>query len=315
MPSMDPKEGLRLSYDSAMDFLDNHSIAVDRFLSARVRPRDHGFVLRELLRDPIAFANTIKISFKYSESQTRQLVISKICKEGTVSIMMGAKGHGKTVCAFWIIEQTHLQYPDKKIYWFGYSDAIKKHYPYVIQTFDFLELQENFILIVDESAILVNSRNSMSKGNKEKMSHLPTIRHCGGAIIFITQSGKRIDITIFEMADIIWFKPFFVFDFDDRVPLPAYLKYMMPLEKEDNMVHELETGVNYVFKSGLPSIWNDALSKPYTPIKTNEEAVKYYDDLVKAGFKKEEIITMMIVRKVNPNRFGLYDKNWGKEDY
>ncbi len=298
MNSIDPKDDFRLNYGSAIRYLENHELSTKQFFNERIRPEDFELVLEELLKDPVSLANTIKLNYEVSEEQRRRNIVSNIIKEGTLTILIGAKGHGKTTSVIWLAEYIHANF-DKNICWFGYNPAIAKHYPYIEQTYDFKTLPENCILLFDEASIFLDSRDSMSKTSKDRLKNLPTMRHRGISIIFISQSAQSIDVKLFLLCDFIWFKPYFASSFDNRLNLPSYIHYILPQNKNENLVIDMSNQTNVVFQNGMPSTWSDELSKPFSRITNMKDARKLYDSLLMAGFEEREMRNMLEIRGIN----------------
>jgi len=293
---INPEDDKRLNPISALRYIELNRFKVERFLDERVRKEDRYFVLKEMLKNPVALAYIIKNNYEYDERRRIKIVVDKITREGTITVMLGAKRHGKSSTSVWLLEYIHKHYPDKKLYWIGYSEAIEKYYPYVNQTINLVEPDENSFVVFDEASLFLFSRDAMSKQSKEKIKELPTLGHRGASVLFISQSAQMVDIDIFLLCDFIWFKPFFAVDFDERLNIPTYLKYILPKNKNENLVYDMHEQFFYVFKNPLPSIWNDELSKPYSKIKTKEKAQEFLGGLLKMGFDEKTIDTILKIR-------------------
>lgn len=295
-----PDEDKKFGEISALRYLDRHRFKVEDFLDGRVRKADKDFVLQKLIdKNPVSLASTIQHNYELSKQQRIMETLQRICAEGTLTIMLGAKRHGKTATTFWIAEKA-LMYLEElnlsNIYWFGYNPAIDEHYPQIKQTWDFKDIEDDSLVLFDESAILLNSREAMSSSNRSKVKQLPIIGHRGISTIFITQSGQMADVSLFLLADYVWFKPYFVSEFDSRLNIPDYIKFVLPTDKPENLLYDLNTENLLLFENPLPKNWNDELSKPFRRIETKEQARKLYDGMLDAGFSQGEIETIFEAR-------------------
>ena len=139
----------------------------------------------------------------------------------------------------------------------------------------------------------------MSRTSRERIKNLPTIRHRGVSIIFISQSAQSIDVGIFLLCDYVWFKPYFVSDFDQRLNMPLYLKYVLPQNPEENLIYDMNTQINFVFTNTLASYWSSELSKPFSKINNKKDATELYDKLMLAKFDEREIRSILEIRGVD----------------
>lgn len=294
---IDPQSRKPFNKVSALKYILGRTHLVDRFLDERVREEDKDFVLKELLEDPVFLAKIIKLNYEMKEKDKINKVINEVSKEGNLTIMLGAKGYGKTATTIWLIEEIHKRFPDKNLYWFGYNPALKKAYPFVNQTISLTKAKENSVIFIDETTLYLGSRDAMSRESRERIKALPTMRHRGCAMLFITQAGQAIDVQLFMFCDMLWFKPYFVWEFDERMKIKPQLKYIMPYQKSENLVYFLNDMSTYIFRNPLPRKWNDELSKPFS-ILTKKEAREYADMLFEAGFSEREVKIMLEVRGV-----------------
>ena len=285
-----------MSLISSLEYLDTHRFKVQKFLDERFRKVDHNFILREMLKNPIGFAYVIKYNYEYPEQQRIRLVIEKIAKEGSLTIMIGAKGFGKTSTAVWLLEKIHSLFPKKKLYWFGYSEGIEEYYPYVNQTYSLTAPEDNSFLVCDEGSLAFFSRDFMTREQKARIKELPTLRHRGLSVLIISQFSTSLDVDLFLLSDYIWFKPYFVSDFDQRLNLPKWLAYCLPHQPQENLVYDMNLECIYTFKNPLPSRWNEKLSKPFSKLKSKEEALEFAGKLKKIGFSDREIFDLCRIR-------------------
>jgi hypothetical protein len=292
---IDPEESKKFNPVSALEYLDSRRFKVENFLDERIRKVDKEFVLREMLSNPVSLANIIKYNYEMSEEQRVRFVVEKIIQEGNLTIMIGAKGYGKTSTATWLIEKIH-EWFDKNIYWFGYNEGIEQSYPFVEQTASLTAIKENSFLIVDEGSLVWFARDFMRREQKERIKELPTLRHRGLSLLIISQFSASLDIDLFMLSDYIWFKPYFVSELDSRLNLPKWLVYTLPHNKDENLVYDMNLECIYMFKNPLPSKWNEKISKPFSLIKSRREANILVEKLRRVGFSEGEINDILRIR-------------------
>lgn len=286
---------LPLRYDSALEYIDGYDYLMWEFLDERVRSEDQERAVATLRHEPVTFANMLKNNDEISSSDRKDSAISLVSTSGNVTVMIGAKRWGKTGTAFWVIEE--LISRGVTVFWYGYSPTIAKLYPQIIQTFD-IKRVKNGVLIVDEAAVFSSARNAMTTEQKEKVAQIFTCGHSDWSVIYISQTF-RIDITILNTMDVLWFKPFFQMDFDReqaRNKFSDTYEYMRPVYKDENLVINCQENNAWFFTNELPKLWCDALSKPFSRLETRDEAVKYLKLLTEAGMTKREIKTWVSQR-------------------
>lgn len=292
---INPEDEKRFNVISALEYLESRRFKVDKFLNERIRKVDQDFVLRELLKNPTSLAYIIKYNYELSEQQRIRMVVEKIMKEGSLTIMIGAKGYGKTATSVWLLNYIHQNYK-KNLYWFGYNEGLEKHYPFVKQTYSLTKPEDNSFLVFDEASIALFAREFSTREQKEKIKQLPTLRHRNLALLIITQFSSSVDIDLFLLCDYVWFKPYFVSELDPRLNLPKWLQFCLPYNPNENLIYDMNKECIYTFKNPLPPYWNDELSKPFSKIKSRKEALKLLDKLQEAGFSEREIETILKLR-------------------
>lgn len=293
-----PEEDKRFNPISALEYLETRRFKVENFLNERIRKVDQPLVLRELLKDPVTLANIIKYNYEMSEEQRIRFVVEKIIKEGNLTIMVGAKGYGKTATSVWLMDYVHKNF-DKKVYYFGYSEELEKQYPFVKQTVSLTDPEENSFLVFDEAQNFFFARSFSTREQKARILELPTVRHRGISLLLITQFSTSLDVDLFLLCDYIWFKPYFVGELDKRLNLPDWLKYTLPKNPNENLVYDMNLETIYVFKNPLPPIWNEKLSKPFSPIRDMKEAKRYINKLKDLGLTPKEIATLLRIRGID----------------
>ena len=293
---INPEEEKKFSVVSSLLYLDEKRFKIEKFLKERFRTVDYDFILREMLKNPIALAYIVKFNYELTEQQRIRMVIDKIVKEGSLTIMIGAKGYGKTATSVWLFERIHSLYPKKRLYWFGYNEELEKQYPYVEQVYDLTKPKPNSFLVLDEGSLFLFSRDHATREQKEKIKTLPTLRHRGLGLLIISQFSTSLDIDLFLLSDYIWFKPYFVYDLDQRLNLPKWLQYCLPYKPNENLIYDMNKQIIYIFKNQLPTKWNENLSKPFAVIPDKKSARKLMNKLFEKGFSTREVETILKVR-------------------
>ena len=289
------KKELPLRFDSALDYIEGFDYLMFAFLEERVRYEDQTRAVAILKNEPVQFANMLKNNNEINAHDRKEIVLSLVSTSGNVTVMIGAKRWGKTATCFWIIEE--LLSKGVRVFWYGYSPDIARIYPSVIQTFDIKKV-EGGVLVADETAVFSSSRDSMTTEQKDRVKQIFTCGHSDWSVIYITQTF-RIDITILNTMDILWFKPFFQMDFDRETAKGKFsdtYEYMKPVYKDENLVINCQENNSFFFTNELPKHWCPALSKPFSRLKTREEAVHYLKMLVESGMPQRETKTWMAQR-------------------
>jgi len=275
---------------TAIEYIATHQGAFYQFLDERVRKEDWAFIIREIIRkNPVIVANLLYLNYDLDEEERIRIAIRKITQEGMLTVMLGAKRHGKTSSMLWLAERLLEQ--ERSVHWFGYYPALKKAYPEIKQTLDITKVEDSVILI-DEALLLWFGREAMTRELRERIKQLPTIGHKGNAIIFASQS-LRLDPMIKDLADYIWFKPLFGYEiFESELSVNPIVKYMLPIRKNENLIFGLQTQEPFMFRNPLPSRWNDQLSKPFSKIPSKKEAREFFEKCLEVFGEREAALLL-----------------------
>ncbi len=179
-------------------------------------------------------------------------------EKSLIGVIIGRRGSGKTALAMRISEYLKN---NKKIYAMG----IKNTPRWIKSVNDIEKVKPNSLLIIDEGAILLGSRNSMKELNK-KISELMAIsRHKDLSLIIITQNSAMLEVNTLRLADYLLIKK------------PSLLQSSMErpqirkiIEKADKEIPNKEF-YKYCYiisdyfeglvKTSLPSFWSKDISK------------------------------------------------------
>ncbi|MFH1248637.1 MAG: zonular occludens toxin domain-containing protein [archaeon] len=211
-----------------------------------------------------------KISGSSSEFE-RKLLLGK----STIGIIIGARGSGKSAIGMRIVENIKEK-TKKKIYAMGFNRNFIPNW--ISISSDLNEVDNNSVLIVDESGITFSSRNSMSEINKLISSILLIARHKDISVIFITQNSSNLEINTIRQADYLILKPHSLLQLDfERKKIREIYK---EVEHDFKKFKDIK-GIAYIYSdqlrgfvsNTLPTFWSSGLSKSFSDknMDKNEE--------------------------------------------
>jgi replicative DNA helicase len=195
-----------------------------------------------------------------------QSFIDKLNMPGKIGIILGARGTGKSALGMRILENVHSQ-TKKPVYAMGFREDKLPVWINVVNSIE--DVENNSLLLVDESGITFSSREAMSNANKLLSELLLIARHKDISILFITQNSSNIEINTLRQADFLLLKPssLLQMDFERKSIKNIY-------ESVSDMFEELdkELGLTYIYsskyrgfvKNTLPSFWSQDLSKSFS---------------------------------------------------
>lgn len=246
---------------------------------------DHSFEMFTIIEDFIAF-NEIKI-----ERVLNEFTLGK----SKIVLILGQRGSGKTATAFWLAENMT---EERNIYWCGLpSQALPEWCKFIKNPQD---IPDGSLAIVDEVALFHSARQF--KGDKAIfLTQLLTIlRHRNITVLFITQNSALGDINLERLADCVFYKPMSLFQYEterDSVR-DLVIDKMLPKSPEQTLyVGSVDSFVSHLlFIQPLPICWSNELSKPFSTIKSDEDALAFAKDCYNAGFDQIEIISFLKIR-------------------
>ncbi len=185
--------------------------------------------------------------------------------ESTIGIILGARGTGKSAIGLKLLENIHAK-TGKQVYAIGFN---AKDMPSWINTAETPEEVENdSVVLIDESGISFSSRKSMSNANQLLSSLLLIARHKNISVLFITQNSSNLEVNVLRQADFLVMKPSSLMQKDfERKKIKEVYEAMEP---------EFEslkgtTGLTYIHSNKyqgfitneLPSFWSTKVSKAF----------------------------------------------------
>jgi len=182
--------------------------------------------------------------------------------------VLGARGSGKTAASLWLAE--HIQKKGRPVA--VYRPPLDLPFEKIEKIKD-LENKKGYFVVIDEGAISLNARESMSLRNRILGKLFAITRHKDLSILFITQVSALIDVNILRYADVLIVKRPSRFQAEfERQQLRDYLSVIR--QTIDTYAREL--GVDYrslawvdsdwyegIITTGLPSFWGENVSKAF----------------------------------------------------
>ncbi|ADI73521.1 hypothetical protein Metev_0615 [Methanohalobium evestigatum Z-7303] len=269
-----------------------HKEHLIRYLDERWEPEEHSTIISDFYEDPYLGYLVITDYLSNLEDPTKNFwkMINVIRKPGQdVILISGSKGSGKTYEGWRLLHALRKEY---KVYWVGPPINLPEWAGYVA-TLD--HLPQNAVGLVDESAIFMNSRRSMSKDNVESTELLAVARHQGRKVIFITQNTSRSDNSLTIWADVHIIKPYtslygkqtereIVFDKRDQ--------YFEPKNREWSYVKS--TDLKYCTYKGYElDFYDEKIGTPFSVFENEDMAMQYAEAMAEQGYGAKSIQKVM----------------------
>jgi len=176
---------------------------------------------------------------------------------------------GKSCCGFRLLENISAKNKNRPCYVIGSNPA---NFPSFIGSLEEMEEAPNgAIVLIDEGALEYNARESMGKKAVNLTKIMAIARHKNITLIYITQNTAIGDKNVLRLCDVLIFKNSSLMQEEtERLEVKKFYKKINPFFKSHNK-KERKT-LTYIFsdefcgfiKSGIPSFWNDKISKGYS---------------------------------------------------
>jgi len=138
-------------------------------------------------------------SLLWDEDQALLLLSDLFSRRGTVVVVLGKRGAGKTAWAFWAGDKAQEVF-NRNVGTLAFEGT-----PFEVY-YDIKEVPNDTFLVVDEAELLFHARRSHSRQNV-RISQLTSIsRHKGLTLIFVTQASSFIDRNLLMLADFLILK-------------------------------------------------------------------------------------------------------------
>lgn len=213
-------------------------------------------------------------------------------------VILGSQGYGKSALGHALLEYLHYKTGRSAIL---YAPLVlnKKLLPkWLMIVDDWDSIPENALVLVDEAALMLNSRNPGCRANRDFTELSAVSRHKNLSLIFVSQSSRSLDINAMSMGDleIIFKKPPMFAGINERKEMKDMSKMAKKaLDKIDAKVlreYSVVFPSSYepmLMKSGLSSYWNENVSTMYKDCVGSSQPAS---DTLEAASKKEEILKL-----------------------
>lgn len=297
---------VRKGYQTYSDelFRENHE-HLEMYLEETWAVADHDDVIAEFEENPHAGSVIVNdfINNRKDPEINREKLFDIISLPSSGVIMIsGSKGSGKTYIAFDIAYEMHQR--GYRVVWVGPPISLPDWIAYAP---DISHLKEGDFAIIDEAANAINSRRAMSTRNVETTERFPTLRHAGVKVLIITQSTKRVDVSVVEFADVHIKKEYSAIYAakTERFNDDLYDKYFNFGMQEWSFVRSA-TFVGMVMGNEL-EWYDDTIGKPYSLFKNKKVAKEFLMSMIDAEMDANSIKTEMNVRGCKKSK-----KEWVK---
>lgn len=275
---------------------------VKSFLNDTEEWDTHSQVFRDMLLSPMASYRLI-LQHNMTNDEKYKLMLRCISKPGTIIVVVGAKGSGKTACVTGKIVPDLMsgKYTKKpvNVAYCGmpqtYPSFLKYHSLMkgdIIFRHDYLSVPSHYVAIQDESAIIENAKNHNVKTQKEREDILPIIRHKDLSILYISQQLMLISKKVRDMVDGFIVKPFSLMQLlkensDTEFPFPPVVRRFIPTDNNSLLFIHPAVGI-LIIKHDIYSFYKDdpdKWGKSFKNITDDSEAVAFIDALLNNGYK------------------------------
>lgn len=229
------------------------------------------------------FAKKIIEDASYLNSQKIDLYMKNLMHKdgggGKIVLVDGAKGGGKTGFGCWTLDEYHKQKPNLK-YYFVTKAVHRPELPdWVIVVDNIDKVPNDCIAVVDEGAIQLSNRRSMTKENRDASDRLVTLRHRGITLIILVQNIKMVDTNVRRLADIRILKFGIPFGTEEQESddIKEIRKRLRPQNNKDAYMEISAYHKYFRFKHDLPEWFNsETTSKSFKvmPIIKQQEYKK-----------------------------------------
>lgn len=266
---------------------------------------DHDAIIAEFEENPHAglIIVTDFVNNKNDPEINRKKLFDIIALPSTGVVMVsGSKGSGKSYFAFDIAVEMFDR--GNRVVWVGPPISLPDWIAYVP---DVSHLKKGDFAIIDEAANVINSRRSMSEQNMDTTQKFYTLRHADITLLIITQTTKRVDVSVIEFADVHAKKEYSAIygQKTERFDEDIFDKYLNIGMKEWNFIRS-SSFMGMVLGKEL-DWYDDAIGKPYSLFENKADAKKFLMSMIDAEMKPNAIKTEMNVRGCKKSK-----KEWVK---
>lgn len=193
----------------------------------------------------------------------------EIVQPGTLNLIAGGKGKGKSVLAYWLIELLHEEL-NLNAYIYGLPEEKWHLIPEFADPLATLDLPENSIILFDEAYKDFYARTPGAKSNKQIDTIAGLVRQKNIIGLYITQQTRKLDVGIVGSCDTLLFKkPSLLQMLFDRRELRAIIAKVYNKFKQfsDDDIKKNTYVISEDFEGFLtnpkPAWWTEELSTAY----------------------------------------------------
>lgn len=272
------------------------------YLDESWEPNDHKSIVDDFKEHPkeaLIIVNDYISNRRNPQTNRKKLIKLLNRPETGVIIVSGSKGSGKSYFAFDLIQEMSSQY---RPVWIGPPISLPEWISY---SPNLSGLRKGDLAIIDEAANALNARRAMTQKNVSTMERIPTLRHAGIKVIAITQSTKRMDVSLFEFTDVHVKKEYSAIyaEQSERFGVDMYDKYMSVGMKEWNLIKS-STFTGMVLGNTL-DWYDDSIGKPYSLFENKEQGMLFLASMI-----DEELDSYTIASEMNMRGCGKSKKEW-----
>lgn len=190
---------------------------------------------------------------------------ARLVNGSLILAIVGKRGSGKSTLGFRILENIY-SLSNRACFALGISQNLLPNWIYSVNSID--EVHNNGIVIVDEGAISFNSRNSMTKENRNLGELLAIARHKNITLILITQNTSMMDKNVLNLCDSLLLKEGSLLQEEmERGAIQKLYnranKKLKTIAKSERISHcyLIDDDFEGLVKVDLPSFWNNDISK------------------------------------------------------
>lgn len=189
----------------------------------------------------------------------------KLHNKSNIGIILGARGTGKSAIGMKLIENVVAK-TGKNAYAMGFNEEDLPSWINVVS--DIKYVQNNSVLLIDESGISFSSRNSMSEMNKFLSEILFIARHKDLSVVLVSQNSSNIEINAIRQADFLILKPssLMQLDFERKKIKETYeevAKHFEEFKDKKGLAYIYSDSYCGFIENSLPSFWNEKVSKSF----------------------------------------------------
>lgn len=217
----------------------------------------------------------------------------------TSVVILGGKGYGKSALGHAILEYLHFK-TGRIVVLYAPLTLPKRILPSWLRIVDSWDnIPDGAIVLVDEAALMLPSRNPGSKSNRTFTELNAISRQKNLTLIFVSQSSRSLDVNALTAGDIeiIYKKPPTFAGINERKEVRDMSKVAKKLldgvdqaRLKEYSVIFASSGEVMLMKSGLASYWSEEVSTMY---KNCVGGASQPDDQIKNNSKKDEILRLV----------------------